>query len=111
MADGQAELADHTPGTRTGEAFCGPPVGPRSAEELYELGMASARKRDQAGRAALLEAAQPLANRGPSGGDRLQTMVVSVFHLTHQIEITSCRSHNAAILPAARWLALPWPAS
>jgi len=69
--------------------------------------MASARKRDQAGRAALLEGAQPLANRGPSDGDQPQTMVVSVFHLTHQIEITGVGSHNAAILPAASWLALP----
>src|SRR5690348_12881774 len=28
-------------------------------------------------------------------------MVVGVFHLTHQIEITGGRSHNAAILSAA----------
>jgi len=34
-------------------------------------------------------------------------MVVSVFHLTHQIEITSGVGHGAPILLAARRLALP----
>src|SRR5258708_32309642 len=34
-------------------------------------------------------------------------MVVGVFHLTHQIEITNGGSHNATILSAARWPALP----
>src|SRR5258708_319170 len=86
--------------------------------------MASARKRDQAGRAALLKAAQPLADRGHGGSEKAcsrfnpallgafhepQTMVVGVFHLTHQIEITSGSSHDAAILPAARRPALPQP--
>ncbi|MHB8756017.1 MAG: hypothetical protein ACYC92_13840, partial [Candidatus Acidiferrales bacterium] len=36
-----------------------------------------------------------------------QTMVVGVFHLTHQIEITSGDSHDAPILPVARRPALP----
>src|SRR5271165_187041 len=34
-------------------------------------------------------------------------MVVGVFHLTYQIEITNGGSHNATILSAARWPALP----
>jgi hypothetical protein len=36
-----------------------------------------------------------------------QAMVVGVLHFTHQIEITSGDSHDAAILLAARWPALP----
>src|SRR5262249_33787310 len=36
-----------------------------------------------------------------------QTVVVSVFHLTHQIEITGGSSHNAAIVSAAPRPALP----
>jgi hypothetical protein len=34
-------------------------------------------------------------------------VVVGVFHLTHQIEITSGGSHGATILAAARRPALP----
>jgi len=36
-----------------------------------------------------------------------QAMVVGVFHLTHQIEITNGGSHDAVILPVARRPALP----
>src|SRR2546427_8691346 len=77
---------------------------------------------EQAGRAVLLEAAQPLTDRGHGGGkeprggldaalfgalDQTQTMVVCVFHLTHQIEITGESSHGATILAFARRPALP----
>src|SRR5690349_9750387 len=78
--------------------------------------MTSTGKRQQAGRAALLKTPQPFANRGhggseqPCGGldaalfgalDEPQTMVVGVFHLTHQIEIAGGSSHDAKILSAA----------
>jgi hypothetical protein len=61
-------------------------------------------KLDQAGRTVLLETAEPLADSGNGGGEELRggfdaalfgafdeskTMVVRVFHVTHQIEITS----------------------
>src|SRR5437899_4992666 len=67
-------------------------------------------------------AAQPFADRGHGGGkqpcsgfdaallgalDQPQSMVVGVFHLTHQIEIADGSSHDAAILHAARCPALP----
>src|SRR2546422_11663358 len=89
--------------------------------------MTSAGKCDQAGRAVLLKAPQPFAdgkhgsNEESRGGldaalfgalDEPQTMVVSVFHLTHQIEITDGSKHDAAILLAAGRPALPpagWP--
>src|SRR6266702_3479147 len=77
---------------------------------------------DQSGRAVLFEAAQPLADRGHGGSEQpcgwfnpallgafheSQAMVVGVFHLTHQIEITSGDGHGALILPVARRPALP----
>src|SRR5437899_4414551 len=67
-------------------------------------------------------AAQPFADRGHGGGkqpcsgfdaallgalDQPQSMVVCVFHLTHQIEITGESSHGATILAFARRPALP----
>ena len=70
----------------------------------------------EAGRAVQLEAAQPVANRGHCGGEQPcgplhaeplgtfhqpQAMVIGVFHLTHQIEITSGVDHEAPILFAA----------
>src|SRR2546428_3180848 len=66
--------------------------------------------------------AQPFAAGGHGGGKQLcrgfdaallgalaqpESMVVGVFHLTHQIEIADGSSHDAAILPAARCPALP----
>lgn len=77
---------------------------------------------DQPGRAVLFEAAQPFAHRGHGSREqpcgRLdadlfgtlhqpQAMVVGVFHLTHQIELTSGDGHDAAILLASRRPALP----
>lgn len=76
----------------------------------------------QAARAVLLEAAQPFPNRGHGGGEqpcgRLnadalgalhqpQAMVVDVFHLPHQIEITSGVGQGVAILLATGRSALP----
>ena len=70
----------------------------------------------------LLIAAPPLAHRERAGGKeshrgldaallgtfhQSQTVVVGVFHFTHQIEITGGSSHDAAILTAARRPALP----
>jgi len=84
--------------------------------------MTSAGKCDQAGRAMLLKAAQPFADgrhggsEEPRGGldaalfgalDEPQTVVISVFHLTHQIEITDGSKHSAAILLADGRPALP----
>jgi hypothetical protein len=123
MRDGQVELANEPPRAEGVQRFA-------KFDEL-RLGrgrcflclvVTSARKRDQPGRAALLKAAQPLADRGHGGSEKPrswfnpallgafhepQTMVVGVFHLTHQIEITNGGSHNATILSAARWPALP----
>ena len=84
---------------------------------LLRLMVASRRQRQQTRGTALLEAAQPFPDRGhggskqPRGGldaallgafDQPQTMVVGVFHLTHQIEITGGSSHDAEIVSAAR---------
>ena len=42
-------------------------------------------------------------NAPPFGAlHQTQAMVVSVFHFTHQIKVTSGSSHDEAILPAAR---------
>ena len=80
--------------------------------------MRSPREFEQAAGAVLLIAAQPLANGRHGGGeqarggldaalagrfDKAKAMVVSVFHLTHQIEVTSGRGHGAgSLLPALR---------
>src|ERR1700723_3511998 len=84
----------------------------------------SAGKWQQRGRAVLLKASQPFADGWYGGGeesrsgldtalfgalDQPQTMVIGVFHLTHQIEITGGSSHQAAILLAAGRPALPQP--
>src|ERR1700682_238327 len=85
--------------------------------------MSSAGVFEQAGRAVLQEAAQPLAHGRRGGGEeprggldaallgalhQAQAMVVNVlFHLTHQIEIASGGYHGALILPATRRPALP----
>jgi hypothetical protein len=123
MADGQIEFADQAARAEGGQRFakldklrCG---GRRS---FLRLVMTSAGKCDQAGRAMLLEASQPFADGGHGGSeesrggldaalfgalDQPQPMVVRVFHLTHQIEITGGSSHDATILTAARRPALP----
>jgi len=82
---------------------------------------------EQVGRAMLQEAAQPLADGRYGDGEEprgrfdaklfgafceAHAMVVNVLiHLTHQIEIASGSGHDAAILAAARPLALLQPGS
>src|SRR5260370_21648324 len=76
----------------------------------------------QAAGTLLLIAAEPLANGGHRGGeqprggldaalagrfDQAKAMVISVFHLTYQIEVTSGSGHGAGSLLLARRPALP----
>src|SRR5713226_1797117 len=89
---------------------------------FLRLVVRSTGKGNESGSAALLEAAQPLADRGHGGGEeprggfnpallgafhQPQTMVVGVFHLTHQIEVTRGSRHGGQLLAAARRPALP----
>jgi len=123
MADGQIELADQAARAEGGQRFAKLDKlrfgGWRS---FLSLVMTSAGECHQAGRAALLKAPQPFADGGHGGSeesrrgldaalfgalDQPQTMVVGVFHLTHQIEIAGGSSHDATILTAARRPALP----
>ena len=105
MTDGQSELADYQAArAEGGQRFAKLDEsrfrGRRSFQRLVATCMA---KCDRAGRVVLLEAPQPFADGRHGGGeesrgglattllgvlDQPQTMVVSVFHLTHQIEIT-----------------------
>src|SRR5690242_1464537 len=123
MTDGQIEFADQAAGAK-----CGKGLAQRDqlrfgvGRGFLRLMMAGAGKRKQTRRAALLIATQPLAHGGHGRGeqssrrfdatllgalDQPQTMVIGVFHFTHQIEIADRGSHDAAILPAARRPALP----
>jgi hypothetical protein len=93
----------------------------RGCGSFLRLLVTSAGPWNQPGGTLLLIAAQPLAHGGHGDGEKSrrgldtallgafhqsQTMVVSVLHLTHQIEITDGGSHNAPILSAPRWPAL-----
>jgi hypothetical protein len=86
--------------------------------------MSGTRVFEQAGRAVLQEATEPLADGGRGGGkeprggfdaalfgvlDETQAMVVSVFHFTHQIEVRDGGGHGGKILAVARRPALPQP--
>jgi len=120
MPDAQIELANEPAGAEGRQGFA----------EFHQLCLAGSRSFVrltvtctrpflEAGRAVLLEAAQPLAHRGDGGGeeprggfdaalpgalDQTKAMVVSVFHLTYQIEIADAGGHGAAILCAKpRW--------
>ena len=123
MTDAQVEFADQASGAERGQRFAQLDQlrFPRRGR-FVGLQMTRARLRQQSARALLLETAQPFANRGHGGGkqsrsgldtalssalDQPQTMVVGVFHLTHQIEIAGESSHDAAIVSVARCLALP----
>jgi len=122
MADGQIELADQATRAEGRQGFAKLDKlrfgGRRS---FLRLVMTSTPEGDQAGRAMLLKAAQPLADGGHGGSeesrggleaalfgalDEPQTMVVSVFHLTHQIEITDGSKHGTAILRSNRLFSL-----
>src|SRR5437879_10998133 len=123
VANGQIELADETARTKVLKGFAQlDELRFQRRRSLVVLMMSGAGVFEQAGRAVLLEAAQPLTDRGHGGGkeprggldaalfgalDQTQTMVVCVFHLTHQIEITGESSHGATILAFARRPALP----
>ncbi|MFZ3277451.1 MAG: hypothetical protein WA182_11170 [Candidatus Sulfotelmatobacter sp.] len=104
MADGQIELADEAPGAESGKRFAQlDQLSFGGRRSFLRLVMTNAGKSEQARRAVLLKAPQPLADGGHSGGketrggldaallgalDEAQTMVVGVFQFTHQIEIT-----------------------
>src|SRR5437899_3571847 len=123
VANGQIELADETARTKVLKGFAQlDELRFQRRRSLVVLMMSGAGVFEQAGRAVLLEAAQPLTDRGHGGGkeprggldaalfgalDQPQSMVVCVFHLTHQIEITDGSKHDAAILLAAGRPALP----
>src|SRR5260221_1793791 len=123
MRDGQIELADEAPRAEGWKSFAKLDELARGGRGSFlSLVMTSAGEREQPGRATLLEAAQPFADRGHGGSEeprggldaalfgafhQPQAMVVSVFHLTHQIEIAGGSRHGAAILSAARRPALP----
>ena|SRR5689334_8094074 len=116
MTDAQVELANESPCTESGQGFAEfHELGLHGGRSLVRLPVTGARSFDQAGRAVLLEAAQPFAYGGdgrgkePRGGfdtalsgafHQTQPMVISVFHLTHQIKIATGSGHGAAILPA-----------
>ena len=124
MADGQIELADEPASAKTVQRFAQlDELGFQSCRRLEVLMVSGAGVFEQAGRAVLQEAAQPLAHGRRGGGEeprggfdaalfgtlhQAQAMVVNVlFHLTHQIKIASGGYHGALLLPAARRPALP----
>jgi hypothetical protein len=123
VADGEIELAFQAARSEGGK-YCAELDelsfdGGRGLVRLVEAGTGVL---DQPGRTVLLETAEPLADRGHGGGeepgggfdalllgalDQSKAMVVRVFHVTHQIEITSGGSHGARILRAPRRPAPP----
>ena len=123
VTDAQIELANETTGAEGGKSFAEfDQLGLDSRWSFVRLAVTSAGQGQQTGRTMLPVAAQPLANGGHGGGeearggldaallgalDQPQAMVVGVFHLTHQIEITGGSRHGAAIVSAARRPALP----
>jgi hypothetical protein len=105
MTDGQTELADQAARAEGGQRFAKlDELRFRGRRSFLRLVATRTVKSDRAGRVVLLEAPQPFADGRQGGGeesrgglaatllgalDQPQTMVVGVFHLTHQIEITS----------------------
>src|SRR5258708_11934426 len=120
---GRMELADEAPRAEGWKSFAKlDELGRGGRGRFLSLVMTSAGEREQPGRATLLEAAQPFADRGHGGSEeprggldaalfgafhQPQAMVVGVFHLTHQIEIAGGSTHRPAILPPAPHPALP----
>src|SRR5689334_5207488 len=115
VADGEVELADQAASAEGGQSLAQlDQLGFGSRRSFVRLMVTSARLPDEAGRAVLLEAAQPLADGGHSGGkesrrgfdapllgafDQPQAMIVGVwFHFTNQIEVTG--RHGPGILTA-----------
>ena len=123
VADAQIEFADQAVGAEGWQSFAKlEHLSFNMGRSLVGLTVPCPALLAQAGRAVLLEAAQPFANRGHGGGEQPcggldadplgalhqpQAMVVGVFHLTHQIEITGGRSHDLPILLVARRPAHP----
>ena len=123
MADREIELADEASRPERGKSTA------KFEELLFQwrqrfarLVMRGAGLFDQARGAALLIATQPFAHGGHGGGEQAgsgldaallsalhqsQAMVVGVFHLTYQIEITSGDGHGDQILRAPRRPAPP----
>ncbi len=118
MADGQIELADETTRAEGGQRFA-------KLEQLRFGGrrgflgllMTGAGTWKQAGKALLLETAQPLADRGHGGSeesrggldpvlasafDQPQAMVVRVFHFTNQNEVGGGHSRRIVSLADRR---------
>jgi hypothetical protein len=103
MTDGQTELADQAARAEGGHRFAKlDELRFRGRRSFQRLAATRTAKCDRAGRVVLLEAPQPFADGRHGGGeesrgglaatlpgalDQPQTMVVGVFHLTHQIEI------------------------
>ena len=123
VAHGEIELAFQAARSEGGKYFAELNElsfdGGRGFMRLVEAGTGML---DQPGWTVLLEAAEPLADRGHGGGeepgggfdaaplgalDKPKAMVVRVFHVTHQIEITSGGNHGARILRAPRRPAPP----
>ena len=123
MADGQIELAFQAASSEGGKNFAElDELGFDGGRSFVRLVKAGTEMLEQAGRAVLLETAEPFADGGNGGGeeprrcldaallsafDKPKAMVVRVFHITHQIEITSGGNHGARILRAPRRPAPP----
>ena len=125
VTDGEIELADQASCAKGGQG------GAEFDELRFESGrsfvglpVTCARLFHEARRAVLLIAAEPLADRGHGGSEQArggleaalsgrfhqaETMVVSVFPLTDQIEIASGGSHGERILLTACRPAPPPP--
>src|SRR6266852_3075014 len=123
VADGQIEFTDETACAESGKRVSqGDELLLQRGRRFAGLPMRGAGDFQQAAGTLLLRAAEPLANRGHGGGeqprggldaalagrfDQAKAMVISVFHLTYQIEVTSGSGHGAGSLLLARRPALP----
>src|SRR6266851_4524674 len=123
VADGQIEFTDETACAESGKRVSqGDELLLQRGRRFAGLPMRGAGDFQQAAGTLLLIAAEPLANRGHGGGeqprggldaalagrfDQAKAMVISVFHLTYQIEVTSGSGHGAGSLLLARRPALP----
>ena len=123
VAEGQIEFASEPRGAKGGQLLA------QSKDLLFDfrrsfqrVTMRSAAVFFQTAGTVLLIAPPPLTDRKPAsseqpcGGfntaffdrlDQAKPMVVSVFHLTHQVEVTDGSSHSGVILLAASSPALP----
>ena len=123
MTHRQIELANQAARSEGGQGFAQlHKLGLDGERSFVRLLMAGPGVLEQARRAVLLETAEPLADGGHGGGEEArrgfdaallgalrqsQAMVVSVSHLTHEIEIASRGDHGGRILRAPRRPAPP----